>query len=266
MVKKLAKPSSTKKKVAGPKASADWLAVIEHASTKFAQKYKVLLQWSDRQLSAAFEIGCFHALLEFYERQSYSLSAENLQNGSFRYLTTPSGNPKNFSYVKIDGSDGAFEIRQQVRIESHLDSAIAFTPDLVVVKSGADVNESKNEDYAGGKRTFFRVHSKDVIAAHECKSMNPFPELLIAFVGMLTAAHEWHPSGEWVSHTAGAGHLAPTLFIGGNASALHLKMISAMQKVFRLNIVCGLHLSTWSLSQAPNRITFGEVAYDDLPF
>lgn len=265
MTKKGAKQSSTKKPKES-KPTADWLASVEDASTKFSQKYKVLLQWSDRQLSAAFEIGCFHALLGFYERQAYALSAENLQDGKFRYLTTPSGNPKNFSFVKMSGADGEFEIRQQVRIESHLDSAIAFTPDLLVVKAGADVHESKNEDYAGGKRTFFRVHSEDVIAAHECKSMNPFPELLIAFVGMLTAAHEWHPSGDWVFHTSGQGHLAPTLFVGGNASALHLKMIAAMQKVFKLNIVCGLHLSTWSLNEAPNRLTLGKVAHEDLPF
>jgi len=265
MAKKAAKSSSAKKNAADSKSTGDWLASVEQASTTFAAKYKVLLQWSDRQLSAAFEVGCFHALLGFYERQNYALSAENLQDGKFRYLTTPSGNPKNFSYVKVQGSDGAFEIRQQMRIESHLDSAIAFTPDLVVVKSGADLQESKNEDYAGGKRKFFRVHSKDVISAHECKSMNPFPELLIAFVGMLTAAHEWHPSGDWVLHTSAEGHLAPTLFVGGNASALYLKMISAMQKVFKLNIVCGLHLSTWSLKQAPNRLTLGQLAYDDLP-
>lgn len=266
MAKKGLKTASIAKKGSAGKSDGDWLKSVELAAKNFAGKYKTLLQWSDRQLSAAFEIGCFHALLGFYEGQSYTLEAINLQDGHYKYLTTPAGNPKNFSYVKATGKDGAFEIRQQVRVESHLDAAIAFTPDLVVVKEGAEIRDSKVAEYAGGKRSFFRVRSGDVIAAHECKSTNPFPELLIAFVGMFMAAHEWHPSGDWVSHGTAGGHLSPTLFVGGNASGLHLKMISAMQKIFRLNIVCGLHVGTWSLGQAMNRLAVGQISDDDLPF
>lgn len=236
--------------------SADWLRKVADLSEKFALKYRVLLKSTDRQLSASFEIGCFHALLEFYGYQFYSIQPEGLHGGSYRYLTTPSGNPDNFSYVEINGPDGAFELRQQVRIESHIDPDIRFTPDLVVIRAGARIDESKDKDFAGGRRSFYRVSSADVVAAHECKSTNPFPELLVSFIGMLVAAHKWYPNANYVRLGPQSGHLAPCLFVGGTARALHKRMISAMRKSYGMNIVCGLHEGTWDLRSADNRITW----------
>jgi len=83
--------------------------------------------------------------------------------------------------------------------------------------------------------------------------MNPFPELMVSFVGMLVTAHSWHPNGTEVA-PASKGHLAPTLFVGGTARALHLKMIAAMEASYRLNIVVGMHSGTWSLKSAKNRL------------
>lgn len=231
-----------------------WLSSVESNVKKFANKNGLLLKWSDRQLAAAFEVGCFHALIEFYEGQSYTLSMVNIRDGAFRYLTSPSGNPANFSYIFARGDDGDYEIRQQVRIESHIDSDIAFTPDIVVVRRSAVILESTDENYASGKRRYFRVMSSDVLSAHECKSMNPFPELMVSFIGMFIAAHQWYPNELTVQRSEDSGHLAPTLFIGGAPRGLHQKMISAMQKSFPLNIICGMHEGTWNLRKAKNRL------------
>jgi hypothetical protein len=67
--------------------------------------------------------------------------------------------------------------------------------------------------------------------------MNPFPELLVSFIGMLVAAHEWYPSGANVIHSTNEGHLAPTLFVGGSARGIHLRMVAAMGTAYRLNII-----------------------------
>jgi hypothetical protein len=37
------------------------------------------------------------------------------------------------------------------------------------------------------------------------------------------------------------------MFVGGSAQAMHLKMISAIQKVHPLNIVVGMHQGNWDL-------------------
>ena len=222
----------------------------------FAKKHKLVIGLTHRQLSAAFEIGSLHALLKFYESQKYSLSPQNLTDeGEYRYLTTPSGNPANFSYVLASGPDGEFEIRQQVRVQSHINEDIAFTPDIVVLVKGAAIDDSKDPEYASGRRPFYRVASSSVVAAHECKSMNPFPEVLVASIGMLVAAHQWYPDGLDYKHSNDGGHLAPTLFVGGTARALHLRMIQAIQNTYKMNILCGLHEGTWKLTDAKNRLS-----------
>lgn len=251
-----------------------WLASAEKLIKAFAKKHGTVMQITDRQLSAAFEIGSLHALLRFYEAQGYQLEPRNLTNeGEYRYLTSPSGNPSNFSWVEATGPDGEFEIRQQVRVQSHINEDIAFTPDIVVLIKGTVIEDSKREEYASGKRPFYRVRSSSVVAAHECKSMNPFPELMVSFIGMLVSAHEWYPGGINFHYTHEAGHLGPTLFVGGTARTLHLRMISAMQKAYCMNIICGLHEGTWSLTDAKNRLLLavpGEVptvfGEDEVPF
>lgn len=233
--------------------STSWLSSAQQLLEKFSQEHQLVLETTERQVSAAFEIACLLSLLRFYKKQGYQLKLENLKDGSYRYLTTPSGNPNNFSYVTLSGPDGDFEVRQQVRIESHVAPDIRFTPDIVVLVKNAKIDEVTTADFASGKRKLFSVKSDVVVAAHECKSMNPFPELMVSFVGMLVTAHAWYPDGHEVQ-LAVKGHLAPTLFVGGTARALHLKMISAMESSYRLNIVVGMHGGTWSLKKAKNRL------------
>lgn len=241
------------------KSEATWLKSVQKSVERFATKHGTALRRKDRELSAIFEIGCFHALLRFYDKQGYQITPENLQGNEYRYLTTPSGDPANFSYVSMIGEDGTFEIRQQVRIRSHVHCDIAFTPDLVVIVKGAKIDAEKFDDFAGGKRRFFSVDSSHVVAAHECKSMNPFPELLVSFVGMLATAHAWYPAKEKITFTSDEGHLAPTLFVGGVARGFHLRMVKAMEDQFKINLVTGLHQDIWGLQKAPNRLKWGNL-------
>lgn len=224
-----------------------WLSRVEAAIQRFAREFKATYAKTERQLSAMFEIGCFHLLVDFYSEQ-YEVMLQNLApNGDFSYLTTPAGNPANFSYVTLDGEDGSFEIRQQVRVTSRLHPDIAFTPDLLVLRQGAHIAERLDDDYAGGKRKYFSVDSVEVIAVHECKSMNPFPELLVAFIGFVAAAHEYFDAvAGSISVHEGGRHLAPTLFVGGSARGLHLRMIEAMRTVLPMNVIVGLHSGTAS--------------------
>lgn len=225
----------------------EWVAGIEKAIEVFAKKYSFTYAKKERELSASFEIGCFHALTDFYEKHS-NLMLQNLIDGKYRYLTTPNGNPINFSYIEGTAENESFEIRQQVRIRSHLATDIAFTPDMVVIKKDAEIEGIIDTDYAAGKRQFFFVNSADVIAAHECKSTHPFPELLVSFVGMIVAAHSWllSPMDRTKINEHGC-HLAPSLFIGGTASGIHKRMVQSMEDNMPINIILGLHIGTWDL-------------------
>ncbi|MDO9504248.1 hypothetical protein [Hydrogenophaga sp.] len=243
-------------KAAGTRSAAPaWLTSADILMAKFANDHSLVLRATERQLSAAFEIACFQALLYFYKKQGYTPTLADLHQGEYRYLTSPAGNPANFSFVRLAGPDGEFEVRQQVRIESHVDTDIRFTPDLVVLVKDATINAVTLEDFASGKRKLFSVKSSQVVAAHECKSMNPFPELMVNFVGMLVTAHAWYPNGPQVADTR-KGHLAPTLFVGGTARAFHLKMIRALETAYRLNIIVGMHSGTWDLKSARRRLSF----------
>lgn len=232
--------------------SEEWVAGIEKAIEAFAKKYSFTYAKKEREISASFEIGCFHALTDFYEKRS-KLTLKNLVGGKYRYLTTPSGNPINFSYIEGIAGSEVFEIRQQVRIKSHLAQDVAFTPDMVVIRKNAEIKSILDPDYASGRRKFFFVNSLDVIAAHECKSTNPFPELLVSFVGMLVTAHQWllSPTDRTKINVLGC-HLAPSLFIGGTASGIHKRMVQAMEENMPINIILGLHRGTWDLLDPAN--------------
>lgn len=226
----------------------DWVKGVENKATAFWKKHSTNYNKKKRELSASFEIGCLHALLNYYEKTGYTLKVENLINGEYRYLTTPNGNPNNFSYISMSGHDGDYEIRQQVRINSHLNEDIAFAPDIAVLFKGAKISAVTDKDYASGKRPFYTASSNSIVAAHECKSMVPFPELLVSFVGMFITAHSWYGKENWEEIQSKDGnHIAPTMFVGGTARAMHLKMIRALEKTYPINIVVGLHQGTWNL-------------------
>jgi len=230
-----------------------WEKQVLNAMKDFASKFAVVYSKKERELSAHFEIGCLLTLIEFYENSGFIGKVKNpdKSDGSYRYLTTPAGNPMNFSYMLMSKQDELVEIRQQVRIVSHVGENIAFTPDIVVVPSEVNIQENMDKDYANGKRRFFHVTSDQVIAAHECKSLSPFPELMVSFIGMVLVGHAWvdRDSGSSLVHPDGE-HLAPTLFVGGSARALHLKMIKGLKKAYPLNIVVGLHSGTWDLNSS----------------
>lgn len=227
---------------------SDWAVTVEQEMKSFAQVYGTHYSMTKRELFAFFEIGCFLNLVKLYKQNGCTVTPQNLCDDAYKYLTTPSGNPHNFSYISIKLGGKEFELRQQVRVVSHLNKDIAFTPDILVVKAGAEILDDTDKDYANGKRRFFRVSSKDVIAAHECKSLSPFPELLVSFIGALMAGHEWVNSPDWKDWVnKDALHLAPTLFAGGPARPLQKRMITALQTEFPMNVIVGLHSGITSL-------------------
>lgn len=231
------------------KRKPTWEQQVLDAMREFASDYSVVYSKKEREISAYFEIGCLLSLIEFYESCGFEGTVCNpAEDRSYRYLTTPNGNPANFSYMLMVKAEEKIEIRQQVRISSYVGDNISFTPDIVVIPQSTNIRELKDSDYASGKRKFFFVDSKNVIAAHECKSRPLFPELLVSFIGMLIVGHEWFRRLDFGELVADDGdHLAPCLFVGGSARSIHLKMVKGLKSAYPMNVVAGMHSGTWNL-------------------
>jgi hypothetical protein len=125
-----------------------WVLAVEERIQDFAARFSAVYSVSEREVAASFEIGCFHALLDSYE-DSCDLSPQNLNKaGEYRYLTTPSGNPANFSFVALRRKSGTaeYELRQQVRIRSHIHEDIMVTPDLVVLRANSTFGGGRDAD------------------------------------------------------------------------------------------------------------------------
>jgi hypothetical protein len=215
-----------------------WIQTVEQLADIFEKKYGSAVRITNSTLFASFEVGCLLVLEKHYRGKGFTINPRNLNqaDNSYRHLTSPNGNPANFSYLLLERKGTAFELRQQVRIQSHIDTDIQFTPDLIVLESGAHIKSERSSDYASGKRPFFFVSSTNVVAAHECKAMAAFPELMISFLGMALAGHSWYPDAKSARSRFGAGHLQPTLFIGGAGSARHNKMATALAAHCAINV------------------------------
>lgn len=234
-----------------------WVDQVTTMMEEFASNYGVVYSQKERVISAYFEIGCLLALKDFYESNGFIgvIMNQDKSDGSYRYLTTPSGNPVNFSYLLMTKGETKIEIRQNVRILSHIGDDIAFTPDIIVLPENTEVRGTTNLEYACGKKRFFHVRSDEVIAAHECKSLSPFPELLVSFIGFLFTAHAWMKTSKYQKIIKAPGdHLAPYLFVGGCARPIHLSMIKGLKNAFPINIVVGMHMGTWDLNGASAEI------------
>ena len=178
-----------------------WISDVEGKMEEFARDHAHAYAKKKREQSAIFEIGCFLALLDDYHNHQFSVSIENLDSdGSFKYLTSPTGNPDNFSYITVERDGHKFDLRQQIRIRSHLHPDVTFTPDMVVFEHGAPVEQKFDPDYAGGKRGMFALAAQKVIAIHECKSLPGFPELYVSFLGMLLTVHSTFGAASAGSH------------------------------------------------------------------
>lgn len=217
----------------------EWTKRASTLIQQFERRYSKAYVRKEREYYALFEIGCFLSLINLYKKKKFTIVAKDLIDGVFRYLTTPNGDPANFSFIEINKGNKKYQIRQQVRVASSKDEMIYFTPDILVIKGETKILGKRNELYANGKRKFFYVKSSKVVAAHECKSLEPFPELFASFIGMFILAHDWNIGGTKTDKNF--THLAPSLFVGGKARGFHLKMIEGYEEGYSINIITNIH-------------------------
>jgi hypothetical protein len=148
---------------------------------KFVQQYGYFFRMNAKRISSLVEISVYNSLVQHYESQGFQVAGANLgPKKSFKYKLTSSGLAENYSHFTAEKNGKVFQIMHNVSIQSAHDAHLYFTADVVVVeKNGATTQTLKS-----GRRHSF-VANGDLVTFAEVKHINPFPEVLFNFTGLV---------------------------------------------------------------------------------
>lgn len=191
-------------------------AEFEKDLTEFSNRHKITLAEHSKRISDYFEMTCYNMIVRYYEKLGYELSVQNLKGGMFKYKCSPTGFLQNFSYFKaskIDeqGNDEIVYIFHNATAQSAFDEKVFTTPDIIVSKT--EIPSESTDYYPSSKMKLTFIGKDDLVTFCEAKHYNPFPELMINFVGTV---HELKPEclNDVIDHPD-SEHLAPTLMMSG---------------------------------------------------
>lgn len=216
--------------------------LLEKEIRNFANKFKTTVVSHASRISEYFEMSCFNYIVKYYERNGYTVTPANLQEGSYRYKTSTSGIQANFSNFEIaivnDDVIYEFEIHHNLANQSCHNANLCTTPDISIIKKGT---VKQRDDYYDSKRRLSYVANQDVMSFCEAKQMNPFPELLFNFIGIV---NELKPD---IITTRGLAtettHIAPSLMISGKSNKPTLNIKNSLEGRYCINIIFDLFYS-----------------------
>lgn len=148
---------------------------------KFVQRYGYFFRENAKRIASLVEIALYNSLVQHYSSQGYRVAGANLgPKKSFKYKLTASGLAENYSYFTVEKNGQVFHILHNISIQSAHDAHIYFTADVVVAeKAGATTQTLRS-----GRRHSF-VANSDLVTFAEVKHINPFPEVLFNFTGLV---------------------------------------------------------------------------------
>ncbi len=212
----------------------------------FLEKHSTTIAQHASKISTYFEISCYNNIVKFYKNSGFTIQVENLdkKTQSFRYKLGPSGYPQNFSFFVIsktyhyrkNPTTFRYEIRQNVPVQSKHDSKIFITPDFVICKNS--INYQKDSQYYQGRREFWFVSNESLVSFAEAKHYNPFPELIINFIGIV---NELMPS--LLNEKNGSNrpaHIAPSLIVSGKGNYQTIRIKKSLESRYKVNIFLGV--------------------------
>lgn len=193
-------------------------------------------------MSDLFELSVYNDTVKFYRRKRYEIAVENImKDGTFKYKLSTSGLKENFSYFRAwrnssSGVTDEIEIHHNIRLQSAHDEHIYFTSDISVThKNGVTTRKQKN----GRKHSF--IEPKNLITFLEVKHMNPFPEVLFSFSGIVLEVKPdfiLKPGGLAVGLKN--AHLTPTLVFSGIGGAHVESIADKLMARYGYNVFRGL--------------------------
>lgn len=228
--------------------------LLIHSISQFLSRHESFMENQGDRISDYFEMSCFNDVVSFYKASGFQVKPMNLVGGEFIYKLKPSGHAENFSYFEINGK-GDYEVHHNLSIESKIGDAVFYTPDVSVVLKDSIV-KGKIPSYYDGKRAHSYCSSGNLQTFVEAKHMNPFPELLFNFTGLLLS---FMPQVLTKGSVTGRGakHLAPTLALSGNGNTHCHAIKKVIEQKYDTNIILGLfykHSQLYSKTYAKTRI------------
>lgn len=206
--------------------------------SSFTQRNGALFKDLAPRISDLFEMSVYNDVIKFYKRKRLDIEVCNLlRDGTFKFKLSPTGLSQNFSYFKIKHDDNNFyEVHHNIKIQSSLDLHIYYTADISVTrKDGVTTDKQKN----GKKHSY--VKKENLISFFEVKNMNPYPEALLNFNGILL---EFFP--ELITNKAMLNisvrkqHLTPSIVFSGVGSEYTQGMVKTLVARYQHNIIIGL--------------------------
>lgn len=212
-----------------------------HEINGFLSGYNINSYNHAKRISDYFEISVYNSVVQYYRNNNFVACAKNIVNNVFRYKLSPAGNPKNFSYFIVskkyirNNKIFEFEIHHNIAIESARSQSIFVTPDVSVI----DVNSISNtNDFYISGRNYSSVKNRNLITFFESKNLNPFPELLFNFIGIINEIHT--KSFYSTNVMKDPLHLAPSLMLSGSSNIHTSKIKMELEMRYQINIFCSL--------------------------
>lgn len=215
--------------------------------SKFLNKYQSTVATQSSRIGDYFEMSAYNSIVKFYENNGFDINIKNLIDGYFKYKLSPTGYPHNFSYFEIAKIYNyrnkkikryIFEIHHNVAIESGIENGLFVTPDICVINKDS-ISELKNSKYFfSGSRSYYYVKNKELQTFCEVKNLNPFPELLFNFIGLLNELKLDVFQNSISSKRP--KHIAPSLMLSGGGNFHTRKIKDSLMNRYYINVFFGL--------------------------
>lgn len=199
-------------------------------------------QYSKR-MSDLFEMSIFNDVVRFYKRKKYIIQAHQLgKDRTFYYKLSPSGLVENFSFFSAEKKFGIgdkshlekINIHHNIKIQSAHNPHIYYTADVSVCHTDGAITDMQHN----GKRHSFILNSK-LVTFFEAKNMNPFPEVLFSFSGLVLEVMPGFIFKQ-ISFGPNLGHLCPSIVFSGLPSEYAERVARDLEGRYGFNVIYGL--------------------------
>jgi len=230
-----------------PKSPFKDKALLIYEITTFLAKHRSYIASQANRISDYFEMSAYNSIVRFYENNGYHVQAVNLFNGSFKYKLSPTGYPERFSYFVVQKEYNfrggkkhkyEFEIHHNLAVESSIDKGIYTTPDISVISKGGIKSLRDYRYFFSGHRAYYYACTESLQTFCEVKNLNPFPELLFNFTGLVSEIMNEVFLGK--ESNSRPKHIGPSLMLSGNGNYHTRKIQKTLTDRLAINIFFGL--------------------------
>ena len=198
---------------------------FEKKIKNFLNKYGTTIAQYQSKLSKFFEMKIYNDVVEGYKQLGYKVEPKGIKNGVFKYKLSTNGYIDNFSFFEAEKNGKLYWIIHNLKSESSKYKDSYITVDIAII------NAKSIERIRVDSRNIDVVKKKDLKTFVECKFMNPFPELLASFVGLVFCLKP-----KYLKKQKGKKHIGPSLVCANDASKNTHKLATKIMSKHAINI------------------------------